>query len=164
MYGSGLIKGMGVTFKHFVESYVEDLKYAFRGGRYNDKYISARQGPKAKGIFTVQYPEGQVKTLDDLRAIPLRGPGAARPARSHRINAGKSSRHRCWPAITRRQSIANRLLKYFKREQGKKSTLRARRLFRQPQLRAARCWKRHLAQPVRFSNRRLGRAVASMIP
>src|SRR5574342_546957 len=71
MYGSGLIKGMGVTFKHFVESYVEDLKYAFKGGRYNDKYIPARQGPKAKGIFTVQYPEEKLPVPENFRFIPF---------------------------------------------------------------------------------------------
>ncbi len=32
-------------------------------------------------MLTVQYPERQVKTLGDLRAIPLRGPGDPRPTR-----------------------------------------------------------------------------------
>jgi len=71
MYGSGLIKGMGVTLKHFVESYAEDLKYVFKGGRYNDKYIPVRQGPKAKGIFTVQYPEEKLPVPENFRYIPF---------------------------------------------------------------------------------------------
>jgi len=32
-------------------------------------------------MLTVQYPERQVKTLNDLRAIPLRGPGGQEPTR-----------------------------------------------------------------------------------
>src|SRR5512137_1821078 len=71
MYGSGVIKGMGVTFKHFVETYVEDLRYVFKGGRYNDKYIPVRQGPKAKGIFTVQYPEEKLQVPENFRYIPF---------------------------------------------------------------------------------------------
>jgi len=71
MYGSGIIKGMGVTFKHFVESYVEDLKYVFKGGRYNDKYMAERQGPKARGIFTVQYPEEKLPVPENFRYIPF---------------------------------------------------------------------------------------------
>ncbi len=71
MYGSGLIKGMGVTFRHFVQSYVEDLKFVFKGGRYNDKYIPVRQGPKAKGIFTVQYPEEKLPVPENFRYIPF---------------------------------------------------------------------------------------------
>ncbi|CAG0932010.1 NADH-quinone oxidoreductase subunit I [Thermoflexales bacterium] len=71
MYGSGLIKGMGVTFKHFVETYLEDLKYVFKGGRYNDKHLAVRQGPKAKGIFTVQYPEEKLPVPENFRYIPF---------------------------------------------------------------------------------------------
>src|SRR5512135_2661658 len=71
MYGSGIIKGMGVTFKHFVESYVEDLKYVLKGGRYNDKYIPVRQGPQARGIFTVQYPEERLPVPENFRYIPF---------------------------------------------------------------------------------------------
>src|SRR5512143_392920 len=71
MYGSGLIKGMGITIKHFAESYLEDLKYVFKGGRYNDKYIAERQGPKAKGIFTMQYPEERIPVAETFRNIPF---------------------------------------------------------------------------------------------
>ena len=71
MYGSGIIKGMGVTFKHFVGTYVEDLKLVFKGGRYNDKYLAQRQGPQAKGIFTVQYPEEKLSVPENFRYIPF---------------------------------------------------------------------------------------------
>ena len=71
MYGSGIIKGLGVTLKHFVATYVEDLKLVFKGGRYNDKYMAQRQGPQAKGIFTVQYPEEKLPVPENFRYIPF---------------------------------------------------------------------------------------------
>ena len=38
-------------------------------------------------MLTVQYPERQVATLSDLRAIPLRGPGDPTPTRLDMISA-----------------------------------------------------------------------------
>ncbi|HEV3200586.1 MAG TPA: efflux RND transporter permease subunit [Bryobacteraceae bacterium] len=38
-------------------------------------------------MLTVQYPESQVKTLGDLRAIPLRGPGGVSPTRLDMISS-----------------------------------------------------------------------------
>ena len=38
-------------------------------------------------MLTVQYPESQVKTLNDLRAIPLRGPGGLSPTRLDMISS-----------------------------------------------------------------------------
>src|SRR5262249_9741054 len=37
-------------------------------------------------MLTVQYPERQVKSLNDLRAIPLRGPGGQEPTRLDMIS------------------------------------------------------------------------------
>jgi len=71
MYGSGILKGMGVTMKHFVETFVEDFKYVFKGGRNIDKHMAIRQGPKAKGIFTVQYPEEKLPVPENFRYIPF---------------------------------------------------------------------------------------------
>ncbi|MFN8596889.1 MAG: 4Fe-4S binding protein [Anaerolineae bacterium] len=71
MYGSGIIKGMGVTIKHFFTTYVEDLKYVFKGGRNTDKNMAVRQGPQTKGIFTVQYPEEKLPLPENFRYIPF---------------------------------------------------------------------------------------------
>ncbi len=70
MYGIGILKGLGVTFKHFVETYIDDLRWL--GKRYyNDKALEARQGPKARGVFTVQYPEEQLPTPEEFRFLPF---------------------------------------------------------------------------------------------
>jgi NADH-quinone oxidoreductase subunit I len=72
MFGSGVLKGLGVTLRHFVETYVDDLSYLFRGGRYyNDKAMAVRQGPKERGVFTVQYPEEKLLIPENFRYIPF---------------------------------------------------------------------------------------------
>ena len=71
MYGSGVLRGMGVTLKHFFVTYIEDLKYVFKGGRNTDKHMAVRQGPQARGIFTVQYPEERLPVPENFRYIPF---------------------------------------------------------------------------------------------
>ncbi len=71
MYGSGLIKGLGVTLKHFVETYVDDLRWVGRGRYYNEDALKIRQGTEARGIFTVQYPEEKLSVPEEFRYIPF---------------------------------------------------------------------------------------------
>ncbi len=78
MYGIGILKGLGVTLKHFVATYVDDLRWFLdrisgrSGGRYfNDASIAVRQGAKARGIFTVQYPEEKLPTPEEFRFLPF---------------------------------------------------------------------------------------------
>jgi NADH-quinone oxidoreductase subunit I len=70
MYGLGIIKGLGVTLKHFVQTYVEDLRWLGRR-YYNEEALKVRQGPDAKGIFTVQYPEEKLPVPEEFRYIPF---------------------------------------------------------------------------------------------
>ena len=61
MYGLGILKGLGVTLKHFVDTYVDDIRWL--GKRYyNDEALAIRQSPKARGVFTVQYPEERLQS------------------------------------------------------------------------------------------------------
>jgi NADH-quinone oxidoreductase subunit I len=71
MYGRGLIKGLGVTLKHFVDTYVEDLRWLGRKRYYNEEALVERQGPKARGIFTVQYPEEKLIIPEEFRFVPF---------------------------------------------------------------------------------------------
>jgi len=84
MYGMGMLKGLGVTLKHFVETYLEDLRWI--GKRYDSpESLAARQGPRARGIFTVQYPEVKLPVPEEFRFIPFlvyeEGPGGEHKTR-----------------------------------------------------------------------------------
>jgi NADH-quinone oxidoreductase subunit I len=71
MYGIGLIKGLGVTLKHFVETYVEDIRWLGRGRYFNEETMELRQSPYTRGIFTVQYPEEKLPVPEEFRYIPF---------------------------------------------------------------------------------------------
>ncbi len=71
MYGIGLIKGLGVTLKRFVNSYVDDARYTFRGGRYRQEHVVERQAHKAVGIYTVQYPDERLPLPENFRYVPF---------------------------------------------------------------------------------------------
>jgi NADH-quinone oxidoreductase subunit I len=70
MFGSGIIRGLGVVFKHFVESWVDDIRWLGRR-YYNPEALKVRQGPKATGVFTVMYPEEKLPTPEEFRYIPF---------------------------------------------------------------------------------------------
>jgi NADH-quinone oxidoreductase subunit I len=70
MFGIGIVRGLGVTLKHFVGSYLDDIRWL--GRRYfNDEALQVRQGPKGTGIFTVQYPEEKLPVPEEFRFIPF---------------------------------------------------------------------------------------------
>ncbi|HOQ99798.1 MAG TPA: NADH-quinone oxidoreductase subunit I [Anaerolineae bacterium] len=58
MLGTGLLKGLAVTFRHVVATYVKDLKSFPR--RYRKEPV-AGQDPSLRGFFTVQYPEERLR-------------------------------------------------------------------------------------------------------
>ena len=71
MYGAGMLKGLGVTLRHFIETYIDDIRWLSRGRYYNDAAIRERQGPNARGVFTVQYPEEKLPIPEEFRYIPF---------------------------------------------------------------------------------------------
>ena len=72
MYGLGILKGMAITMKHFVDSYLDDIFWAARGGRYyNDEALQVRQGLKGKGVKTVFYPEEKLPVPERFRFVPF---------------------------------------------------------------------------------------------
>ncbi len=58
MLGTGLLKGLAITFVHFVDTYVQDLKKFPR--RYRKEPVEG-QSQALRGFFTVQYPEEQLR-------------------------------------------------------------------------------------------------------
>jgi len=70
MFGMGMIKGLGVTLKHFIVTYLEDLRWI--GKRYDSpESLAVRQGPRARGAFTVQYPEVKLPVPEEFRFTPI---------------------------------------------------------------------------------------------
>ncbi len=70
MFGIGILKGLGVTLRHFIQTYVDDIRWL--GKRYyNEEALKVRQSPQAKGIFTVQYPEEKLIIPEEFRFIPF---------------------------------------------------------------------------------------------
>ncbi len=72
MYGLGVLKGMGITLKHFVVTYLDDIKWAANGGRYyNEEALQNRQSLKGRGVSTVFYPEEKLETPERFRFVPF---------------------------------------------------------------------------------------------
>ena len=72
MYGLGVLKGMAVTMKHFVATYMDDIHWLSRGGRYyNDDALQVRQSTKGKGVVTVFYPEEKLAMPERFRFVPF---------------------------------------------------------------------------------------------
>lgn len=70
MYGKGLIKGLGVTLKRFVNTYLDDIKWL--GKRYyTAEGIAHRSSKDANGIFTIQYPEEKLPVPEEFRYVPF---------------------------------------------------------------------------------------------
>lgn len=72
MYGVGILKGLGVTLKHFVTTYLDDIHWLTRGGRYyNDDAFKFRQSLKTRGVITVMYPEEKLPVPERFRYVPF---------------------------------------------------------------------------------------------
>ena len=71
MFGSGVLKGLGVTLKEFVGTYVDDIKKIpsrYAGGRQE---LDQSNASAQTGLFTVQYPEERRKLAERFRYIPV---------------------------------------------------------------------------------------------
>lgn len=71
MYGAGFAKGMWVTMRHFIATYVDDLRYGFRKYAKSANNFEVRQGTRAKGAFTVQYPDEKIAVPERFRFVPF---------------------------------------------------------------------------------------------
>lgn len=70
MYGKGILKGLGVTLKRFLETYLDDLRWL--GRRYGTaEGIAHRASKDGRGIFTVQYPEEKTPVPEEFRFLPF---------------------------------------------------------------------------------------------
>ena len=70
MFGIGILKGLSVTLKRFLETYLDDI--AWWGRRYfKAEGIAHRASKDTRGIFTVQYPEEKLLLPEEFRFIPF---------------------------------------------------------------------------------------------
>ncbi len=70
MNGFGIIRGLGVTLKHFVDTYLQDIRW--HGKLYKtEKGIAFRTSKAANGVFTIQYPEEALPTPEEFRFLPF---------------------------------------------------------------------------------------------
>ncbi|GAB4570432.1 MAG: hypothetical protein Kow0077_04520 [Anaerolineae bacterium] len=72
MYGLGILKGMGVTLKHFLDTYIEDIKFLGKGKRTDDAFhVRQTVTGKSLGLFTVEYPEEKIAVPERFRFVPF---------------------------------------------------------------------------------------------
>lgn len=73
MYGKGILKGLLVTGKRFLNTYLDDLAWLLRGKKryYSEEGIRHRSSKDTKGIFTIQYPEERLITPEEMRYVPF---------------------------------------------------------------------------------------------
>ncbi|HKZ44740.1 MAG TPA: 4Fe-4S binding protein [Anaerolineales bacterium] len=70
MYGKGILKGLGVTIKRFIDTYLDDIRWL--GKRYyKPEGIAHRSSKDSRGIFTIQYPEEKLPSPEEFRFIPF---------------------------------------------------------------------------------------------
>jgi NADH-quinone oxidoreductase subunit I len=70
MYGLGIIKGLIVTIRHFIMTYVEDIRWGSKRYRTAEG-IEHRRSTDVDGIFTIQYPEEKMPVPEEFRYIPF---------------------------------------------------------------------------------------------
>jgi NADH-quinone oxidoreductase subunit I len=75
MFGTGLLKGLGVTLKHFVDSYKDDMskepsRYAGSIDLGSNRRIM-NQPVEQEGLLTIQYPEEKRLLPENFRYIPM---------------------------------------------------------------------------------------------
>jgi NADH-quinone oxidoreductase subunit I len=72
-YGLGVIKGMGITFRHFVDSYViGDKDQPSAAGDLPQRSAIAGGMPlETGGVFTTEYPDERLPVPERFRALPF---------------------------------------------------------------------------------------------
>lgn len=65
MLGYGILKGMSVTVRRFIDTYLRDLKHFPR--RYASGPVYRRMGVTERGAFTIQYPEEKMPMFPRYR-------------------------------------------------------------------------------------------------
>jgi len=68
--GIGILRGLWITFKHFVTTYLEDIRKG--RSRYRTREgIEMRRRSDMRGIVTIQYPDEKMAVPEEFRYIPF---------------------------------------------------------------------------------------------
>lgn len=71
MYGTGVLKGLAVTLREFLTTYIDDIRQIpsrYLGGK---EEIDQSKVSEVAGLFTIQYPEERRKLPERFRYIPM---------------------------------------------------------------------------------------------
>jgi NADH-quinone oxidoreductase subunit I len=70
VYGKGILKSLRLVFKHFIDSYLVDLRDLFsrKSDREKNRF---RSSSKTKGLFTIEYPEKPKELPEEFRVFPF---------------------------------------------------------------------------------------------
>ena len=73
MNGKGIVRGLGVAVKHFIDTYIVDIQARLSGKKryFTPEGIAERSSYKTRGIFTIQYPEEKLPVPEEFRYIPF---------------------------------------------------------------------------------------------
>ncbi len=71
MYGKGILKGLSVSAKRFLDTYLDDIRWLGRKRYGSPEGIAHRASKNGRGIFTVQYPEEKIPVPEEFRFIPF---------------------------------------------------------------------------------------------
>ena len=73
MNGLGVLRSLGVAARHFIDTYIVDFQHILSGkkGYYTPESIAERSSAKARGVFTVQYPEERLPVPEEFRYTPF---------------------------------------------------------------------------------------------
>ncbi|MCC7205798.1 MAG: 4Fe-4S binding protein [Anaerolineae bacterium] len=69
MYGTGILKGLGVTFRNFVNTFVADVRWL--GRRRELTAFQEKQSLKYQGMVTVEYPDEKLAMPERFRFTPF---------------------------------------------------------------------------------------------
>jgi NADH-quinone oxidoreductase subunit I len=70
MNGKGIIKGLGVTLKHFLDTYLEDLRWLGKKNLSKER-LKLRTTVDTRGVFTIEYPDEKLPLPEEFRFIPF---------------------------------------------------------------------------------------------
>ncbi len=70
MDGKGIVTGLGITQKHFIMTFVDDIRHLGKK-YYTREGIALRTSTEADGIFTIQYPDEKAPVPEEFRYIPF---------------------------------------------------------------------------------------------